>query len=190
MNSLNNQTSTKQKTFLLEIQEVSGKYIAITYLDDFVKTCKRANIFCKIIVLQENDVTKEGAMVGGGGSDVTFPYNIFEGILSKIKSKTEENQNVRRGIFDGLFSFSQQPPSIKEDVIIDNSGVDVTEKEIDDSYKNLIKDSNYIVRIRIIMFDDSDDLVSEIEIGSLNMLDEWMKREQEQQGKKNKDNKG
>ena len=98
--------------FVINILEIPGKNTS----DDFIKnTIERLDKLGVEYQIEQNNNTSDNSLQNGGGS--TFPYNMFETVVNKIKSnpkQPEVDTGVRTSIYDKLFSYFKKEPIIDE----------------------------------------------------------------------------
>jgi hypothetical protein len=78
--------------FLLEIQEISGKFVAENYVNELIKKFEKMNIEYEFNLVPSDEEIEIEKMIGG--NDLTFPYNYFYSLASnieKIVSNKETN---------------------------------------------------------------------------------------------------
>jgi hypothetical protein len=187
----------KKIEFVLNIQEVPGKKITENYLKDLTSKLKEISnkytyIQYNFKVITESNV-EYSKMMGGGGGDSTFPYNVFEGLFDRLsQKKTTNNESIvpesnvekdettnvvpeskNKGIFERLFSYI---PSVGT---INTPTIDLSFTMPMD-LENLVQDP--------ITYDDEYDGVTHVlvtiydkietmgYIGGLAQLENWIKR--------------
>ena len=153
--------------FNIDIQEIQGKHVVETLLEDVVDKCKELNIICNI------DILTNKLMVGGG--DSTFPFNLFEKAADKITILKEVKEQKSKSIFDRLFSFDTTKNYATNDTPVINEPEPEPEPEpvIDLSYKQKLSDSTEIIHIKIKLFDKTID--TNLCGGSIHELEQWFR---------------
>lgn len=140
--------------FIFKIYEIANKHIAENYVNEVKQQLEEKSIKHSFQLITEPDNN-----VMYGGSDSTYPYNLFEsafdGITNRIKGvvpKTNtESYAIRKGIFDRLFSSFSTAPT--------NDGVDELKKlDNNQNYEgdNLNIEENYNID-KNVGYETSDD---------------------------------
>jgi hypothetical protein len=171
--------------FEFDIQEVSGKHVVNTYLDEVVAKCKTLELFCEIEIGNLRTL-----QTGGRRSDEesTFPFYLFEKAADSISSASTRNVDKKgAGIFERLFSFllpkREEPLS---DDLLDKTETPVSiveekqKREIDVSYTSSLQDITDVVHVSIRIYDAS--IEKDMCGGSLYEFENWLHEKEKLRG--------
>jgi hypothetical protein len=163
--------------FEFDIQEVAGKHVVNTYLDEVVAKCKALDLFCEIEV-----GTPRTLQTGGQGKkeESTFPFNLFEKAADSVTGVSTKTVNKKgAGIFDRLFSFllPKREEPLSDTTETPESIVEQEKKgEIDVSYKSSLRDITDVVHVSVQIYDSSID--KNACGGSLYEFENWLQEKE------------
>lgn len=104
--------------FVINILELPGKNTSADFIKNTIERLDNLGFEYKI---EQNTNTYYNSLQTGGGS--TFPYNMFETVVNKIKSTSKQPEvdtGVRTSIYDKLFSYFKKEPTIDEITSVDH----------------------------------------------------------------------
>lgn len=183
---------TDKVEFVFRIYEIANKHIAETYVNDASNKMDQLSIKYKFQLINEED----GNKIMFGGSDSTYPYNLFEsvfdGISNRVRGVVPKVPSVslseRKGIFDRIFSgFStgtetsnnvpNEENGSKHDVVIEKP-VDFEksiEYDVTQEGEPIVFPDNYtgVIVVHLTIYDNEDSYQT---VGGIKQFEHWLEK--------------
>jgi hypothetical protein len=182
---------TDKIEFVFRIYEIANKHIAETYVNDASNKMDQLSIKYNFQLINEED----GNKIMFGGSDSTYPYNLFESVFDGISNRVRGvvpkipsvSLSARKGIFDRIFSSFKTEPSSSEDKVVSSEdkvvstsivepnvdfeksvGYDVTQEG-----EPIVFPVNYtgVVIVHLTIYDSGDSYQS---VGGIKQFEHWL----------------
>jgi hypothetical protein len=183
---------TDKLEFVFRIYEIANKHIAETYVNDASNKMDQLSIQYKFQLINEEDSNK----IMFGGSDSTYPYNLFESVFDGISNRVRGvvpkvpsvSLSTRKGIFDRIFSgfstgleTSNNVPNkengSKNEVVIE-SPVDFEksiEYDVTQEGEPIIFPDNYtgVIVVHLTIYDNEDSYRG---VGGIKQFEYWLEK--------------
>lgn len=183
---------TDKIEFVFRIYEIANKHIAETYVNDASNKMDQLSIKYKFQLINEED----GNKIMFGGSDSTYPYNLFESVFDGISNRVRGvvpkvpsvSLSARKGIFDRIFSgFSTgtepgnnvpNEENGSKDVVVIEKPVDFeksVEYDVTQEGEPIVFPDNYtgVLIVHLTIYDSENSYQS---VGGIKQFEHWLEK--------------
>jgi hypothetical protein len=184
---------TDKVEFVFRIYEIANKHIAETYVNDASNKMDQLSIKYNFQLIKEED----GNKIMFGGSDSTYPYNLFESVFDGISNRVRGvvpkvpsvSLSARKGIFDRIFSSFKIEPSSSNDKDISSEDKAVStpiieptvdfekpvEYDVTQEGEPIVFPDNYtgVVIVHLTIYDFGDSYQS---VGGIKQFEHWLEK--------------
>jgi len=182
---------TDKIEFVFRIYEIANKHIAETYVNEASSKMNQLSLKYNFQLINEED----GKKIMFGGSDSTYPYNLFESVFDGISNRVRGvapkvpsvSLTARKGMFDRIFSVFKTETENNDNISSGENGStgEVLEKPVNfeksveydatQEGEPIVFPENYtgVIIVHLTIYDSEDSYQS---VGGIRQFENWIEK--------------